>query len=110
MLLIGFGDKDGEKVQLSLDETNGDVELNGSTITAEAWTGLVARVLAVHRRIGAVEKPAPTPRPRVSTFIGANLERLNKMARGRMRRAPLLLRPFYDSVVTKEPLDGYSQF
>ena len=93
-------------VPVSFDDKAGILNLAGNEITVDEWREIERRIeTLVTGRAGLSKKKSMEP-PVFSNFVTANLPFINKSTRGRMKKAPLLLRPFYNAVVTKEELHG----
>ena len=105
-LVITFGDRDAQpRGELVINEETGFLTIGGVVVSPEQWVKLKKGVDAVLARKGFGKSvPAPAPTPVASRFILENLSALNKVPRGKVRKAPFLLRWFFDSVITKEEL------
>ena len=105
-LVVSFG-SDEQRRDLAIDLETGYVTVDGIELTPEEWGSVVKRVGAALARLGHVDPPPPSPpAPRTTRFVVSNLPALNAIKRGKVKNAPLILRPFYDSVITKEALNG----
>lgn len=97
-----------ERGVVVLDQESGHLTLGGIEIAPSEWESLRSRVDAVLEREKLI-KPARgrmAPMPPANQFLVENLPFLNKIKRGFVKRAPLLLAPFYGYVITKDTLDG----
>ena len=93
-------------IPLSFDEKAGILNLAGDEITIDEWREIERRIeTLVTGRAGLRKKKNMAP-PVFSNFVTANLPFINKSNRGRMKKAPFWLKPFYTAVVTKEELHG----
>ena len=105
-LTIRFGDKEAQpRGELVINVETGFLTIGGVEVSPAQWKKLKKGVDAVLARKGFI-KSTPAPTPVSSNFILANLPALNKIRRGRVRKAPFPLNLFFDAVVTKEELHG----
>ena len=104
---ITFGDRDAaQRGELVIDEETGSITLGGTQLSSEQWRKLTKGVDAVLTRKGFVENTVSVPTPVASGFIVRNLQALNRIRRGMVKKAPFPFSLFYDAVITKEEYRG----
>lgn len=96
----------GERSTIRLNLEDGTVTVAGVPMSAKEWDVLAAGIDRALVRTGFVVQNKRTPNPSVtaSRFVVENIRKINAMTRGRIKKAPLLLRWCYDYVVSKEEL------
>ena len=98
-LILHYGPKGDRQIKIDLAE--GNVHIDGCSLTPTEWSSLKRRVdKALSRKFGEV-KPPPAPTPRGTKFILKNLKTLNSVQRGWVRPAPWFL-PWFEWVITKD--------
>ena len=102
---------DGQEIGFT--PSDGLLHIAGEDWTVSKWLKTVERVRVALEKTGMVEKPpppevAPWHGKPTSDFLSQNFDDIHKRQRGRIKSAPLLLRLFYDGVITKEHLDADS--
>ncbi len=102
-------EQDGRRGLLVLNDETGDIVLEGYALSANAWESLNKRVMAVLRRVGLASIPTPAPTPAINKFFADNdnLQVLNRINRGKVKKAPFPLSLFYEAVITKKELDDF---
>jgi len=102
---LGFKLKEGERGELWLNTETGELGVGGLSLLAEEWQSLNKRVEACFRRTGIIKTPKAAATPIATRFILSNLPALNKVTRGKVKKAPFPLCLLYDSVITKEKME-----
>jgi|TARA_R100000049_G_C1917226_1_gene63234 hypothetical protein len=107
---LSYGqEQDGRQGKLVLDADTGDMTLEGFALSAQTWESLNRRVMKVLQRAGLASKPTPAPTPAINKFFADNdnLQVLNRINRGKVKKAPFPLSLFYEAVITKKELDDF---
>jgi len=91
-------------VPVEFDGDKGTLTFDAGTMPAVRWVDYADRITKNLIRLGMIANPPAAKAVSLAgQFIANNRQTISAAKRGRIKRAPIWLRWYCDSVVTKEP-------
>ena len=93
-------------IPVGFDQEKKILQLAGDSMTVGEWEELRHRINTLVTGRAGLRGKERVGIPQISPFVSENLDKINKMTKGRIIDPPFWLKSVYSAVITKDVLDG----